>query len=89
MSTPTSGGDVPIRSVDRFLAFTALGLAAAAIVCFFVVIIARPAGVTDFSEGIWPLIVLFPAIALPLAFLLIVALLIVSFVRRARANREG
>ena len=89
MSTPTSGGDVPIRSVDRFLAFTALGLAAAAIVCFFAVIIARPAGVTDFSEGIWPLIVLFPAIALPLAFLLIVALLIVSFVRRARANREG
>ena len=89
MSTPTSGGDVPIRSVDRFLAFTALGLAAAAIVCFFAVIIARPAGVTDFSEGIWPLIVLFPAIALPLAFLLIVALLIVSFVRRARANRGG
>ncbi len=60
MSTPTSGGDVPIRSVDRFLAFTALGLAAAAIVCFFAVIIARPAGVTDFSEGIWPLIVLLP-----------------------------
>jgi TRAP-type C4-dicarboxylate transport system permease small subunit len=89
MSTPTSGGDVPVRSVDRFLAFTALGLAAAAIVCFFAVIIARPAGVTDFSEGIWPLIVLFPAIALPLAFILIVVLLIVSFVRRARANREG
>ena len=89
MSTPTSGGDVPIRPVDRFLAFTALGLAAAAIVCFFAVIIARPAGVTDFSEGIWPLVVLFPAIALPLAFILIVVLLIVSFVRRARANREG
>jgi hypothetical protein len=45
--------------------------------------------VTDFSEGIWPLIVLFPAIALPLAFVMIVVLLIVSFVRRARANREG
>ena len=68
MSTPTSGGDVPIRPIDRFLAFMALGLAAAAIVCFFAIIIARPAGVTDFTEGIWPLIVLFPAIALPLAF---------------------
>jgi TRAP-type C4-dicarboxylate transport system permease small subunit len=89
MSTPTSSGDVPIRTVDRFLAFTALGLAAAAIVCFFAVIIARPAGVTDFSEGIWPLLVVFPAIALPVAFLMIVALLIMSFVRRARANREG
>ena len=89
MSTPTSSGDVPIRTVDRFLAFTALGLAAAAIVCFFAVIIARPAGVTDFTEGIWPLLVVFPAIALPIAFLMIVALLIMSFVRRARANREG
>ena len=89
MSTPTPRGDVPIRTVDRFLAFAALGLAATAIVCFFAVIIARPAGVTDFTEGIWPLVFLFPAIALPLAFLMIVVLLIMSFVRRARANREG
>jgi TRAP-type C4-dicarboxylate transport system permease small subunit len=89
MSTPTSGGDVPIRTVDRFLAITALGLAALAIVCFFAVILARPLGVTDFSEGIWPLIVVFPAIALPLAFVMIVVLLIMSFVRRARANRES
>jgi len=87
MSTPTPRGDLPVRTVDRFLAFTALGLAAVAIVCFLAVIIARPAGVTDFSEGIWPLIVLFPAIALPVAFLMIVVLLIMSFVRRARANR--
>ena len=60
-----------------------------AIVCFFAVILARPLGVTDFSEGIWPLIVVFPAIALPLAFVMIVVLLIMSFVRRARANRES
>ena len=57
--------------------------------CFFAVIIARPAGVTDFSAGIWPLVVVFPLIALPIAFVLIVALLIMSFVRRARANRGG
>ena len=89
MSTPTSGANVPIRRVDRILAYISLGLAVVAIGCFFAVIIARPAGVTDFSEGLWPLIVVFPLIALPTAFILIVVLLIMSFARRARANRGG
>ena len=89
MSTPTPGANVPIRRIDRILAYISLGLAVVAIGCFFAVIIARPAGVTDFSEGLWPLIVVFPLIALPTAFILIVVLLIMSFVRRARANRGG
>ena len=89
MSTPTSGANVPIRRIDRILAYISLGLAIVAIVCFFAVIIARPAGVTDFSQGLWPLVVVFPLIALPTAFILIVVLLIMSFVRRARANRGG
>ena len=89
MSTPTSDANVPIRRIDRILAYISLGLAVVAIGCFFAVIIARPAGVTDFSEGLWPLIVVFPLIALPTAFILIVVLLIMSFVRRARANRGG
>ena len=89
MSTPTPGANVPIRRIDRILAYISLGLAVVAIGCFFAVIIARPAGVTDFSEGLWPLIVVFPLIALPTAFILIVVLLIMSFARRARANRGG
>jgi TRAP-type C4-dicarboxylate transport system permease small subunit len=64
-----------------------LGLVAVAILCFFAVILAKPAGVTDLDAGIWPLIRVFPLIALPIAFILIIALLIMSFVRRARANR--
>ena len=89
MSTPTPGANVPIRRIDRILAYISLGLAVVAIGCFFAVIIARPAGVTDFSEGLWPLVVVFPLIALPTAFILIVVLLVMSFVRRARANRGG
>ena len=89
MSTRTPGGDVPVRRLDRILAYMSLGLAIVSIVCFFAVIIARPAGVTDFSQGIWPLIAVLPLIALPVAFLMIVGLLIVTFVRRARANRGG
>jgi hypothetical protein len=89
MSTPSSDANVPIRRIDRILAYISLGLAVVAIGCFFAVIIARPAGVTDFSQGLWPLVVVFPLIALPTAFILIVVLLIMSFVRRARANRGG
>jgi hypothetical protein len=87
MSTRTPDGDVPIRRIDRILAFMSLGLGIVSIVCFFVVILARPAGVTNFGEGIWPTIVVLPLIALPVAFLMMMAVLIMSFVRRARANR--
>ncbi|GAA1994751.1 multidrug ABC transporter ATPase [Microbacterium pumilum] len=87
MSNPTPGAVPPVRRIDRVLAFMSLGLAVVAIGCFFAIVIARPAGVTDFTEGIWPLVVVFPLIALPIAFLMIIALLIMSFVRRARANR--
>lgn len=89
MSTRTPGGEVPVRRLDRILAFMSLGLAVVSIGCFFAVIIARPAGVTDFTEGIWPLVAVLPLIALPIAFLMILALLIMTFVRRARANRGG
>jgi hypothetical protein len=87
MSQRTSGPDLPVRRIDRILAFMALGLTVLSIVCFFAVIIARPAGVEDFTAGIWPLVVVMPLIALPIAFVMIIALLIMSFVRRSRANK--
>jgi hypothetical protein len=89
MSTRTPGGDVPVRRLDRTLAFMALGLVFVSIGCFVAIMIARPAGVTDFSQGIWPVIAVLPLIALPIAFLMILTLLIMTFVRRARANRGG
>lgn len=88
MSTRSPGGDIPVRRADRVLAYMALGLTLLSIVCFFAVILARPLGVTDFSAGLWPAVVVLPLLALPVAFVLIVALLIMTFVRRARANRE-
>ena len=87
MSTRTPGPDLPVRRIDRVLAFMALGLTVVSIVCFFAVILARPAGVTDFSVGIWPLVVVLPLLALPIAFVMIVTLLIMSFVRRSRLNK--
>ncbi|TDN92193.1 multidrug ABC transporter ATPase [Microbacterium sp. BK668] len=87
MSTRSSGPDLPVRRIDRILAYMALGLTILSIVCFFAVIIARPLGVEDFTTGVWPLIVVLPLLALPIAFVMIVVLLVMSFVRRSRANK--
>ncbi|WP_345799830.1 multidrug ABC transporter ATPase [Microbacterium sp. AZCO] len=87
MSTRSSGPELPVRRIDRILAYMALGLTILSIVCFFAVILARPLGVTNFAAGIWPLVVVLPLIALPIAFVMIVVLLIMSFVRRSRANK--
>ncbi|MFH8249451.1 multidrug ABC transporter ATPase [Microbacterium sp. B2969] len=87
MSTRSSGPELPVRRIDRILAYMALGLTILSIVCFFAVILARPLGVTDFTVGLWPLVVVMPLIALPIAFIMIIVLLVMSFVRRSRANK--
>lgn len=87
MSTRSPREDLPVRRIDRILAFMSLGLIVVSVVCFFAVMIATPAGVADYSQGVWPLVVVLPMIALPVAFVLIVTVLVMSFVRRARANK--
>ena len=90
MSTPASS-DVPIRRIDRILAFMSLGIALLSIICFFAIIIGTGTGMeqSDFATGIWPMVAAIPLFGLPIAFLLIIALLIMSFVRRARAAKNA
>lgn len=66
-----------------------LGLLALSIVCFLAIMIGSATGMSQqsFSEGAWPAVAAVPLIGLPIAFLMLVAVLIMSFVRRARANR--
>lgn len=87
MSTRNGGPDLPVRRIDRILAYMALGLTVVSIVCFFAIILARPLGVTDFTVGVWPIVALLPLLALPIAFVLIIVLLVMSIVRRSRANK--
>ncbi len=87
MSTRNDGPELPVRRIDRILAYMALGLTILSIVCFFAVILAKPLGVEDFSQGVWPLVVVLPLVALPIAFVMIIVLLIMSFVRRSRASK--
>jgi hypothetical protein len=82
----------PTSRVQRALAFIAAGLVILSIVCFFVLMIGTwlGAGADQGSgKGIWPTIELLPLGALPLAFVLIIALLAVNLVGRSRQNRKA
>jgi len=87
---PAEAGEPPVRRIDRILAYAALALAAASIISFFVIIIGTASGMDQnaFGEGAWPLVAALPMYGLPLAFVLIVALLVMSFVRKGRTGRQ-
>jgi len=91
MSKQNSGPEVPVRRLDRILAFTALTLAALSVICFFAIIIGSASGMNQesFTEGAWPLVVAVPPYGLPIAFIMIIVLLIMSFVRKGRAAKRS
>ncbi len=86
MSTQNSDPEVAPRRIDRILAFTALGLAAASVACFFAIIIGSALGMDQsaFGDGLWPFIAGIPLWGLPVAFVLILTLLVMSFIRKGR-----
>lgn len=91
MSTSPDSSQLQPGRAERILAFMSLGIALLSIVCFFAIIIGTWSGMTveDFSSGIWPLVALLPNIGLPLAFVLIITLLVITWVRRKRANQAS
>ncbi|MDT0180248.1 multidrug ABC transporter ATPase [Microbacterium sp. ARD31] len=88
MSTHTPGEDVPIRPIDRLLAFMSLGLLVLSILAFFAIMIGTSAG-ADMSSGAWPAVGVLVYIAPIVAFALLLTVLVMSLVRRSRANRGG
>ena len=80
------------QRLERVFAYMVAGVIGASILAFIVVLIGTVAGVganDGFSQGIWPFVFTFPMIGLPLGFLLIIALMIISSRRRSRAARTG
>ncbi|WP_029151226.1 hypothetical protein [Microbacterium indicum] len=88
MSTSRNDGP-PVRRIDRILAFMSLGIVMLSIVCFLAVIIASAAGVPHeaMGEGAWPMVSMIVMIGPIIAFVLLLVLLVMSFIRRGRANR--
>lgn len=88
-STPPSRDDLPVRRIDRILAFMSLGLLVLSIVCFIAIMIGTSSGLeyADFQSGVWPIVSALLYIAPIIAFLLLLTVLIMTFIRRSRANK--
>lgn len=61
------------------------------ILSFVAIIVGTATGLErgDFQNGLWPVISFLPLIGLPIAFLMVLTLLIVGFTRRGRENRAS
>lgn len=83
--------DTPIlgNQLERTLAFMVAAAIGLSILCFVAVIIGTAAGVTNFGVGIWPIAIVLPSIGLPLGLLLMVAVIIISGIRRGREAKDA
>lgn len=75
-----------IRSSERILAYMIAGIIGASLLCFAAFLIASLVGVRGeaLSQGIWPAVVIFPLIGLPIGLVLIIVLLFINLRRRAK-----
>jgi len=88
----SESGRITEHRAERILAFMFIGVIGLSILAFLAVMFGTMAGAganDGFSQGIWPLVLTLPLFGLPLAFLLLIALLIVNGVRRSRESRAG
>ncbi len=88
----SESGPVIEHRAERILAYMFVGIVALSIGAFIAVMVGTLAGAganDGFSQGIWPAVIMLPWFGLPIAFLLLIALLIVNGVRRSRAARSG
>lgn len=65
------------------------GTVGVAVISFLAVVIGTAAGVRNFGEGMWPFVYVLAPIALVIGFLLLVSLLIVTAVLRARGAKDA
>ncbi len=86
--TVTEKTPANINRTERVIAYMIVSTIALTIVALIAIIIGAGTGV-DASSGIWPAITILPMIGLPAAIVLIIALVVSSAVRRARAARDG
>ena len=76
---------------ERVLAYMVAATIGISILAFLAVMIGTLAGVganDGFSQGVWPVILVLPLVGLPLGFILLITLLILNGVRRARESRR-
>ena len=85
--------DTPVTAHrgERILAFMVASAIGLSIICFVAVIIATAVGVgrDGFSQNPWPIIIVLPSIGLPIGLVLVIALIVISGLRRGREARDA
>ena len=85
----TQDNSVLAHRGERILAFMVASAIGLSIIAFLAVIIATAAGVEDFGGGAWPVVIVLPAVGLPFGLVLMIALIVVSGIRRSRDARDA
>jgi hypothetical protein len=82
----TSAENIEPTATERILAAMIVGVVAFSVLAFFAIIVGTWQGMESdaFSQGLWPAVTMTPLFGLPLSFVMIVTLLIIS-TRRRRA----
>lgn len=77
--------------VERVLAYLVASIVILSLAAFVGLIIGTAVGLErdDFAQGIWPVVAVLPLIGLPIGFVLIIVLLVVSALRRGRAVKDA
>jgi uncharacterized membrane protein len=85
--------DSPITAhrVERILAFMVASAVGLSIVAFLAIIIGTGVGLkaADFSGGIWPVVFVLPLVGLPIGLVLLIALIVISGIRRGREAKDA
>lgn len=76
---------------ERVLAFMVAAAVGLSVLCFLAVILAPLFGLSkdQFSQPPWPTIIVLPGIGLPIGLILMIALIVVSGVRRGREAKDA
>ncbi|OJX72467.1 MULTISPECIES: hypothetical protein [unclassified Leifsonia] len=82
----------PASRVQRVLSYIIAALVIVSLVCIAAILIGTAVGgfaQQGSGEGLWPAVFVFPLIALPIAFVLIIALIIVVGRQRSKAAKAA
>ncbi|MGH1549212.1 hypothetical protein ACRAWB_08580 [Leifsonia poae] len=82
----------PASRLQRILAYIIAAFVIVSLVCIAAILIGTATGQfaqQGSGQGLWPTVFFFPLVALPIAFVLIIVLLIVSARRNRAANRAN
>ncbi|MBN9612675.1 MAG: hypothetical protein J0H64_04295 [Actinobacteria bacterium] len=76
--------------VEKLLAYASIVIIAAAVAAYLTtLIVGLAAGREALAAGLWPLVAWIAFYGLPVGFILLIALLAISFTRRGRAARKA